>query len=243
MDNSIYITLSRQMALFRDMDVTSNNIANVNTAGYQAEKLMFEDYLVKDGEKLNRKMAFARDPISYRDVKEGNMKTTGNTFDLAISGPGYFQVETPLGERFTRAGNFIVNGQGTLVTMEGHPVLSPDGGNITLPDNITEFTINGAGEITGGGEELGVIGIVEFENEQELERVGSAMFKTNQEPEPAVQSKVMQGVLETSNVNGVTELVRVMQVTRSVSSTAKFIEVMYDLQRKTSNTYGRPAQG
>jgi flagellar basal-body rod protein FlgF len=242
MDNSIYITLSRQMTLFRDMEVTANNLANVNTTGYQGEKLLFEDYLVPDGEKMNRKMAFARDPISYRDTREGNMKTTGNTFDLAISGPGYFTVETPLGNRYTKAGNFTLNGQGTLVTMEGNPVLSPDGGIITLPDNVSEVTINGAGEITGNGEELGVIGVVEFDNEQELERVGSAMYKSTQDPAEAVQSNIMQGVLETSNVQGVTELVRVMQVSRSVSSTAKFVEVMYDLQRKTSSTYGRPAQ-
>lgn len=243
MDNSIYIALSRQMTLFRDMEVTSNNIANVNTTGYQAERLMFEDYLVQDGEKMNRKMAFARDPISYRDVSEGNMKTTNNSFDLAISGPGYFQVETPLGERFTRAGNFAINGQGTLVTMEGHPVLSPDGGTITLPDNVSEVQINGAGQISADGEDLGTVGIFEFTNEQELERVGSTMFKTAQTPELAVQSKVMQGALETSNVNGVTELVRVMQVSKNVGNTAKFVEVMYDLQRKTSNAYGRPAQG
>ena len=81
MDNSIYIALSRQMTLFRDMEVTSNNIANVNTTGYQTEKLLFQDYLVPDGQKFNSKMAFARDPISYRDDSEGRMKTTGNTFD------------------------------------------------------------------------------------------------------------------------------------------------------------------
>ncbi|MBN8542981.1 MAG: flagellar basal-body rod protein FlgF [Alphaproteobacteria bacterium] len=243
MDNSIYIALSRQMTMFRDMEVTSNNIANVNTTGYQAEKLLFQDFLVPDGQKFNSKMAFARDPISYRDDSEGRMKTTGNTFDLAISGSGYFKVETPLGERYTRAGNFTLDAEGTLVTMEGYPVLSPDGGTITLPDAVNDITINGAGEITGGGDELGTIGIVEFENPQELERVGSAMFKSNQEPDPAVASNVMQGALEMSNVNGVGELVRVTQLSRSVGNTAKFVEVMYDLQRKTSTTYGRPAQG
>lgn len=242
MDNGIYIALSRQMALFRDMEATSNNIANVNTTGYKAEKLIFNDYLVRDSERLNSKMAFTRDPSSYLDTREGNMKTTGNTFDLAISGPGYFQIETPLGARYTRAGNFAINGEGTLVTMEGHPVMSPDGGLIAVPDNVTDISINGAGEVTANGEELGVIGVFEFENQQELERVGSTMFKSAQEPDPAVQSKVMQGVLETSNINGVSELVRVMQVSKSVASTAKYVEVMYDLQRKTSNTYGRPAQ-
>lgn len=242
MDNSIYIALSRQLTLFRDMEVTSNNIANVNTTGYQTEKLLFQDFLVPDEQTLTSKIAFARDPISYRDNSEGRVKTTGNTFDLAISGSGYFTVETPLGERYTRAGNFTLNSEGTLVTIEGYPVLSAEGGTITLPDDINEVTINGAGEIISGADALGRVGVVEFQNEQELERVGGVLFRTEQDPQPAVASNVLQGALESSNVNGVSELIRVTQVSRSVGSTAEFIEIMYDLQRRASNTYGQPAQ-
>ncbi|MGB1540088.1 MAG: flagellar basal body protein, partial [Rickettsiales bacterium] len=84
MDNGIYIALSRQMALFRDMEMTANNIANADTAGYNAEKLMFDDFLVKGGE--GPKMAFTNDISSYRDLQEGPMKITGNPLDVAISG-------------------------------------------------------------------------------------------------------------------------------------------------------------
>ena len=244
MDNGIYIALSRQMILFRDLEATANNIANVNTTGYQSERLLFDDYLVNDGHKLGSKMAFARDPISYRDTTKGTLVRTDNTFDLAISGPGYFQVETPLGARYTRAGNFQLNGDGILVTVDGYSVLSADGGEITIPDNVQNIRINGAGEIiTEDNELLATVGVVEFVNEQAMNRVGNTLFTAEEEPQPAQLSNVMQGMLEGSNVNGVTEIVRVIQTNRYTADTAKMIETMYDLERRTSNTFARPAQG
>src|SRR4051812_9350277 len=107
MDNNIYIMLSRQMTLFRDMDVTANNIANTNTTGYSAEHILFSSYLTKDVNRGDRNsMAFAHDVSTYRDTESGPMKVTGNDLDMAIQGDGYFTVETPLGTRYTRAGNF-----------------------------------------------------------------------------------------------------------------------------------------
>jgi flagellar basal-body rod protein FlgF len=244
MDNGIYIALSRQMILFRNLEATANNIANVNTTGYQSERLLFDDYLVNDGRKLGSKMAFTRDPISYRDTTKGGMVTTANTFDLAISGPGYFQIETPLGPRYTRAGNFQLNAEGTLVTMDSYPVLSADGGQIVIPDNVKNIEVNGAGEIiTENNELIATIGMVEFNNEQDMERVGNTLYKSDQEALAAQQSKMLQGVLEGSNVNGVTEIVKVIQTNRYTADTAKMIETMYDLERRTSNTLARPAQG
>ena len=115
MDSSIYITLSKQMAMFRDMEATANNIANVNTTGYNGEKMMFTDYLVNDGNR--HKMAYVQDISTYRDLQEGPIQVTSNAFDLAISGPGYFAVATPLGTRYTKAGNFTLREDGALVTM------------------------------------------------------------------------------------------------------------------------------
>lgn len=236
MDNSIYITLSRQMALFRDMEATASNIANANTTGYNAEKLMFSDYMVKDNK---RRDAYANDAVSWRDTTQGSMKTTGNPFDLAISGPGYFQVQTPLGVRYTRAGNFTLNAEGTLVTMNGYPVLGADGGEIAVPDNARNVTINGAGEITADGEDIGQVGVMEFADEQAMNRLGNALYSSDAAPVPTEMSRVSQGALESSNVASVSEMVRVMELSRSTNSTAKFIETMYDLQRKTSQAYAK----
>ncbi len=246
MDNSIYITLSRQMALFRDMEVTANNIANVDTPGYNAEKLMFSDYLVKDTAK--RKDAYADDPVSYRDTANGPLKQTGNPLDLAINGDAYFQVQTPLGIRYTRAGNFQVDSEGTLMTNNGHPVLGADGGQITIPQNAINVSINGVGQISADGEDVGQVGLMQFENEQAMTRMGNNLYTSTETPLPATTDRAVlgqpiasmsQGYLEGSNVTAVTEMVRVMNVSRSVSNTAKFIETMYDLERKTGSVYAK----
>src|SRR5688572_14196019 len=105
MDNSIYIALSRQLALFRDMNMTANNIANANTTGYQAQKIVFSEYLKQDinnGERND--MSLTSDAKYWRNTAQGGMQVTGRPFDVAINGNGFFMVETPLGTRYTRAG-------------------------------------------------------------------------------------------------------------------------------------------
>lgn len=245
MDSSIYVMLSRQLTLFRDMETTANNIANVNTVGYNAEKLAFEDFLVEgrlEG-KLGKKVAYARDPISYRDTNNGPLKTTGNPLDMAINGPGYFIVDTPLGQRYTKAGNFMIDAEGTLVTPQGYPVLSQDGGVINFPADSTDVLVSDDGRITANGDEIGQVGVVEFDNEQAMKRLGNNLFSSDAEPLERQSARVVQGALEQSNVQGVQELVRVVQLQRSVGSSAKFVEVMYDLQRKVANTYAKTQQG
>lgn len=239
MDNGIYIALSRQMGLFREMDVTANNIANADTTGYTAEKMMFEDYLVKGGE--GPKLAFVNDVASYRDTREGAMKVTGNPLDVAIQGPGYFMVQTPLGERYTRAGNFQIDVDGTLVTPDGYPVLDDAGQPIIFAPEDQEITIGEAGNLKVNGEERGNLGVVEFDNPQMLERLNSTLFRSDIPGNPPAESRVLHGVLEGSNVQPVLELTRMIQVSRSVGSTQKLIESQYELQRKASNTWAQNA--
>lgn len=240
MDNSIYITLSRQLALFRDMDVTANNLANANTTGYGAEHLLFNSYLQKDiNQGVSNKMAFANDIATYRNTETGTMKTTGNDLDVAVAGDGYFTVETPLGTRYTKAGSFQIDGAGVLVTPEGYPVLDNSGQRITLPEDTTEVVIGEAGNIKVNGDEFAQLGIAEFSNQQLMERLDGKLFKTDLPPIPAEHSRVLQGVLEGSNIQPVMELTHMIDVSRSTSNTAKFIEVMYDLQRKASNTWAQ----
>lgn len=236
MDNAIYISLSRQIGLFQDMEMTANNIANVNTTGYTAQKMLFSQYLVKNTQYQD---AYANNPTSYRDTTGGSIKTTGNTFDLALSGSGYFQVQTPLGTRYTRAGNFQINSDGTLVNTNGYPVLGGDGGQITIPANARNVVINGIGQIRVDGEDVGQVGVVTFANEQKMTRLGNNLFNSTDAPIPADAARVTQGAIESSNVSPVLELVHVMNVSRAVATTAKLNEAIYDLERKTSDTYTR----
>lgn len=238
MDNSIYIATSQQQILFRDMEVTANNIANINTPGFQGEKLQFSQYLMPDGAAKN---AYANNPKTYRDTTPGPISYTNNPFDLAINGHAYFQVQTPLGTRYTRSGNFQINDQGVMVSADGYPVLGSDGGEITIPQGTKEVVINGAGQVTVDGESAGQVGIMEFQNEQRLVRLGNSLYTSSDTPQQAETARVVQGAVEGSNVQGVTELVRVMNLSRSVANSSKFIETMYDLERKASDTYTRAA--
>lgn len=237
MDNGIYIALSKQMALFRDMDVTANNIANTNTVGYNAEKMMFTDYLVDDGNR--HKMAFAQDISSYRDTAAGGFKQTGNALDIAIQGRGYFMIETAMGERYTRAGNFQIDPEGFLVTVNGHPVLDDGGQRIQFDEQDQEIKILEQGQLVVDGEARAILGIAQFENEQAMVQMGNNLYKSDAAPVPAENIRVVHGVLEQSNVKPVTELVQLTRLSKSTGSTAKYIEVMYDLQRKTSNTWAK----
>jgi flagellar basal-body rod protein FlgF len=234
MDNGIYIALSRQTALFRNMEITSNNIANVNTPGFNAQRLVFSDFLVKNGQ---RKDAYANDPSTYRDTSTGSVNMTGNTFDLAINGPGYFQVQTNAGRRYTKAGNFSLDASGTLINASGYPVLGADGGQIIIPSNVKNVSINGAGQVTGDGEQLAEIGMVEFQDQQRMTRQGNTLYDSKETPQPAEKSRMVQGGIESSNISPVSEMVKVMEISRTVGNTAKFVETMYDLERKTASTY------
>ncbi|NBX03034.1 MAG: flagellar hook-basal body complex protein [Alphaproteobacteria bacterium] len=240
MDNSIYVTLSRQLALFRDMDVTSNNIANASTSGYGTQHIMFNSYLTKDINQGNQNpMAFANDIATYRDTTQGSLKATGNPLDVAVAAGGYFMVQTPLGTRYTRSGNFQLDGAGTLITADGNPVLDNAGQQITFPEDAQNIEIGSVGNIKVNGLDFTNLGVVQFENEQVLEHAGGTLYKTDVTPERTEDIVVSQGVLENSNVQPVVELTHMIEVSRSVTSTAKFIEVMYDLQRKASNTFAQ----
>lgn len=239
MDNGVYIVLSRQTALFREMAVKAGNLSNSTTTGYTADSVLYRPFSLDDGNR--NRMAFTQDYDTWRDTREGSIKYTGNPLDLAIGGKGYFTVETPLGNRYTRAGNFQLDGNGTLVTPEGYPVLDGDGQRIVFEDDDDQITISDNGTISANGQERGQIGIVQFENEQLLERLAGTMFRADVEPVPLDPEniRVQQGALEGSNVQAVTELVDMMQVSRAVGSTAKFIETSYELQRKASNTWAK----
>ncbi len=237
MDNGIYIVLSRQTALFRDMSMVANNIANVDTTGYQAEKMMFTDYLVDDGNR--NKMAFTQDIASYHDTTNGPLRTTGNPLDAAIQGEGFFTIETPQGERYTRAGNFQIDGNGFLTTSEGYPVLDDGGARIQFAPEDNQVVIHENGAIVVDGDERATLGVAEFANRQNMVQESASLFRTDEAPLPPDNSRVLHGVLEKSNVTGVTELVRMIDVQRNVGNTAKYIEVVYDLQRKANNVYAQ----
>lgn len=230
MDNGIYIALSKQLAQFRQMAVIANNVANVNTAGYQGDQMLFRDYLVPDANQ--RRNTFTQDYDTFRNTQQGKMNVTGNPLDFAIIGKGFFVVETPLGERYTRAGNFTINGQNTLVTAEGYPVMLEGNQPLQLEEDDAVIELREDGVIMVDGEERGNIQIVNFENEQLLEKVGSNMYKTEEDPTPIDVPTLAQGTLEGANVEPVLEITNMITTMRRVGITSDFIDTSYELERK-----------
>lgn len=244
MDNAIYIALSRQTVLFRDMSVIANNIANSSTDGYKKEQMIFSGYLSDGGKMMTGskrlELDYTQDRATIRDDRMGGLKKTGEALDMAIEGEGYFTVQTPLGERYTRAGSFVTNGEGILVTPQGHPVLDESGQTIAFEPEDTEITLNSDGTLIVNGDERGRIGVVQFANPALLERTDGSMFRSDAAPIPAAENvRVLQGVLETSNVQPVMEMTNMITTMRGVGSTSKFIETMYDLERKAVNALAK----
>jgi flagellar basal-body rod protein FlgF len=244
MDNGIYIALARQTALFRDMAVTTNNLSNANTTGFQAERPVFSEYLRRDVNRGDKnKMAFANDIASYRSLEDGPRRVTGNRLDVAINGPGFFMVETDRGVRYTRNGSFTLSDEGRLVTQEGYPVLDASSQYIEFPPEAEDIGVGSAGNITVNGEDFGSIGVARFENSQYLNQTVSGMFTSDIDPTIAGEEEVSmaQGMLENSNVQPIIELTRMMEISRNMGSVSKYIETLYDLQRKTTNTFTQQA--
>ncbi|MDE3016450.1 MAG: flagellar basal-body rod protein FlgF [Pseudomonadota bacterium] len=240
MDNSIYVTLSGQLTLFHDMEATANNVANAETAGYDADHILFNSYVTQDVNQGNRNpMAFATEASTYRDITNGPMKVTGRDLDVAIQGEGYFEVETPLGIRYTRAGNFQIGADGTLVSAEGYPVLDNSGQHILLPDDTDKIDIGAAGNLKVNGEDFGSLGIVRFDHPQLLERMGNRLFKSDAQPSPADSANILQGTLEGSNVQPILEMTHMVDLSHQVANTAQLISVVYDLETKTADAWAQ----
>ena len=241
MNNAIYIALSRQTGLFRDLDVTANNVANTSTPGYKGQTTVFEKFLVNDKDKFSRKIAFSNDVSTFVDYKDGAVTHTGRNFDLALEGQGFFRVETPEGVRYTRRGNFRLNDAKELVTAEGYPVLQSDNQTIRLSPEDVDIKISADGTLRAGDTALfrGQIDLVTFDNPQKLKRLEGGLYLAEEEPQTDAPAKILQGYLEQSNVSSITELTNLININRSVSSVTGFMADMHDLTRRAITAYTR----
>jgi flagellar basal-body rod protein FlgF len=249
MDNTTYIALSRQSALWNQLEVIANNLANANTTGFKSTDTLFAQYLENspsDDRTFKDKIAFTHDFGLVRNLSQGAFNYTGNTYDLALQGPGYFVTQGPNGgaNHYTRAGNFTVDGNGQLVTQEGAPVLSVNNTPITIPANATNIVVQGDGTIVDQATNRAIdkIRVVSFANERDLKQITGTAFDANgQTPTDIAQPKVGQGVLENSNVNSISEMTRLIAVNRAYADVTKLVEEEHDRKRKASDLFSRQA--
>lgn len=238
MDTGIYVALSKQVGIFNDMAITANNIANIDTSGYQSDKLIFKDFLTPST-KDEKSVAFTNDISTFRNSMQGEMKVTNAPLDAAIEGSGYFTVQTALGVRYTRNGNFRVSSAGDLVSKEGYPVLDTSNKPIKFDELDRVIQIRDDGTVNVDGDDRGVIRIVQFDNEQLLERVGDTLFTSTDNGKPAQNFRVVAGALERSNVKSFEAMTHLIYLTRSATDSANLINTLYTLQRKASDTLAK----
>lgn len=209
------------------MDIVAHNIANMNTAGFKGEDMMFVEHLVKSrgGEKLlGNKLAYARDISTLINFSEGPMEKTGNPLDLAITGDGFFVVRTPQGERYTRNGRFKLDEGGQLVNQSGQPVLSSGGQPFILAPEDTEITVSRDGTVSTNNGNLGKLKLVRFENPQQLKRSAGSLYASESPPIDVEQPSITQGMLEGSNVQPIFEMAKMIDIHRTYDSVRSFLE-------------------
>lgn len=238
MDTGIYVALSKEIGTLRDMDVTANNIANMNTTGFQSEDLLFTDFLSSTTPQENN-VAFTEDVATYRHLEQGTLQQTGAPLDAAIQGQGYFVVQTPLGTRYTRNGNFKISGNGLLVTSEGYPVLDSSNLPVSFDTADRVISIREDGTINVDNADRSTLQIVQFDNQQLLHRVGNTMYSSDVAPKPAQNYQVASGMLERSNVNPYTQVTHMMYLSRSIAGTINYIKNIYQLEEQASNTLAK----
>lgn len=235
MDNVSLVSLSHQLAAYRSMDVIANNIANISTPGYKRESVKFEELVqqVKPGEdqKGSQSISFVRDAGVMRDISAGRLEQTSAPLDLALNGNGYFAIQTAAGERYTRNGHFTLNADGTIVTESGDPLLG-DGGAITIAPDDGDISFGADGTISGKQGQIGKLRIVDFANPRALQKQGDSLYATTQQPNPASEAVLSQGMLESSNVQPVVEISRMIEVMRSYEATTSLEKSNSDMKRQ-----------
>ncbi len=223
-----YIALSRLVAQTRALEVTATNMANANTPGFKAGRMLFSDWLSRqtgaDSPRGGRVVAFVQDRATYRDQQAGPVQTTGNPFDVAVGGDGYFSVETPRGPRLTRAGRFTPMADGRLGDADGNALLDTAGQPIRIGAADTRVTIAADGTVASENGRLGRIGVVQAADAMRMTAEGARTLRADSATAPVAQPQVIQGAIEDSNVQPVLEMTRMMADLREFQFTTQFVQ-------------------
>jgi flagellar basal-body rod protein FlgF len=242
-ENALLVGLSRQATLERHLAVISNNLANVNTSGYKADQMLFEEFLNSGAHEDNfksedRRVSYVQDRGSFRDFTQGAVQQTSNPLDVAIDGTGFLTVQTPNGERYTRDGNLQLNNTGQLVTDEGNPVIGASGPIVFQPtDHDISIAVDGTITVLEGASRTdsirGKLRVASFADAQKLIKQGHNLYSAPNGAAPAQDTKstVRQGYVEKSNVNSVVEMSRMIEVNRTYTNIANMLAAQGDLHK------------
>ena len=217
------------------MDITANNIANANTPGFRTERVQFSDWIDQQPNTVripgSQGVTYTQDRATYREAQPGSITHTGNPFDLALSGNGFFTVSTKAGPRLTRDGRFGPMPDGTLADSNGNPVLDVNGKPIQISATDTRVTISGDGSVSTENGQAGRIGVVQPTDPMKLRAEGATNFVSDGPTTPVSSPGIVQGGVEESNVQPVMEVTRMMNNLREFQFVTQLVQAEGDRQQ------------
>jgi len=238
MDNAIYATLTRQSGLMREMQTVANNLANISTAGFRREGVIFSEHVAAlDGNEPSLSMAdgYGRNV----NLSQGPISSTGGTFDFAIEGEGFFMLQTPQGNQLTRAGSFTPGPVGELVNMDGYPLLDNGGSPISVPSTARTIALAKDGTLSADGAPIAQVGVYMPTDPNGLVHTGGTRFSTEAGAEAMENPVVLQGFIEESNVDPVSEIARMIEVQRAYELGQTFLDREDERIRSVISTLSR----
>ncbi len=260
----LYIAGAGMITESKRTDTLANNLANANTTGFKRDEAIsreFEPMLIKrinDGINKNDVTSFKQFHVGNQfpevgtlglgsrideiatEHTQGAFETTGNPLDLAISGEGYFAIQTANGVRYTRDGNFYKSANGQIQTVNGQTVLGTNGQGITIPQDTVQIMVGSKGEVYADDQQIGQLQLVQFNNRRAVLKQGNNLYfpQEGAQPQPAT-GEVQQGLLERSNTNVVSEMVELINNHRLYEAGAKAVTTQDSMLEKSVGEVGR----
>lgn len=253
MQDAMFSGLFGALTTEHRMSIIANNLANVNTHGYKRQTLAFKDTMASYAHDEIREplmhlksdplfpeaknMARPRLAVSKTDYSQGSLEFTGNALDLALSGENaFFRLQTPNGEYLSRSGHFVLTSDGTIVSPNGYP-LQGEGGNLQIPQGTRNIIITGDGQVAADEMVIGRISLVSVDNPQNLEKLGSNLYRSRTNVDVAQGdafqegARVEQGFIEKANVEVVSEMVNMIETQRQFEAYQKVMQTSDTLDR------------
>lgn len=238
MDNALYyLAINRQIGLTSELNAIANNIANVETTGFRKETTLFSEFVV--GDTGGESVSMADGAVRFASERSGSIRVTGGTLDLAIEGPGYFMLEDGDGQILTRAGAFQTTPDGFVSNPVGQRLLDAGGAPVFVPPDASSITISRDGTLSVDGVEQARIGVVTAPSEG-LTRAGNAGFMAEEGIAPLAEPRLLQGALESSNVDPIEEIARLISVSRAYEQVRGLIDDEDNRIRQSVQTLGEP---
>jgi len=238
MQSNLYISLSAQLALLKRMEGVAQNVANVSTPGYRAERISFQEYLSRQPGPAT---SFVQSGQTYLSSRAGALEKTSNPYDIAVNGDGWLGISTPQGLAYTRDGRFNLSPQGELLSVQGFPLTDIGGSPIQIDASGRAPSIGKDGSISRDGQTIATIGLFRIPPEARLRRGENGSVVPDRPAEPQIDfnaASISQGYIEKSNVEPVKEMTHLITIQRNFDAISNAVNELEDGLSSAIRTLG-----